>query len=85
MASPDPRHLSRRQQGLPPLTIEEELNLGDPVPSTEEKSPLTNLDFHIASYQPEFLEDSFIEGVVPHYNPSLTDPLGPVILQIPTR
>ena len=47
MASPDPRRLFRRQQGLPPLTIEEELNLDEPVPSTEEQSPLTNLDFHM--------------------------------------
>ena len=52
MASSDPCCLSRQQQGLPPLTIEEELNLGDLVPSTEEQSPLTNLDCHIASYHP---------------------------------
>lgn len=51
------------------------------MPSTKEKSPLTNLDFHIASYHPEFLENPFTEGFVPHYNPSLTDPFGPVIIQ----
>ena len=55
------------------------------MPSTEEQSPLTNLDCHIASYHPEFPEDPFTEGVVPHYNPLLTDPLGPVIIQIPPR
>ena len=66
-------------------TIEEELNLGEPGPSTEEQSPLTNLDYHIDPYHPEFPEDPFTEGVVPHYNPPLTDPLGPVIIQIPPR
>ena len=85
MASPDPRCLSRRQQGLPPLTLEERLNLGEPGPSTEEKSPLTNLDYHIDPYQPELPEDPFTEGIVPNYNPPLTDPLGPVIIQIPPR
>ena len=53
------------------------------MPSMEEQSPLTNLDYHIASYHPEFLEDPFTEGVVPHYNPPLTNPLGLVIVQIP--
>ena len=78
--SSDPRRLSQRKKGLPPLTLEEELNLGEPVPSMEEQSPLTNLDLHIASYHMKFPEDPFTEGVVPNYNPPLTDLLGPAIV-----
>lgn len=28
------------------------------------------------------LEDIFNEGVVPHYNPPLTNPLGPTLVQV---
>ena len=62
------------------MTLEEELNLSELVPSAEEQSPLTNPDFHIASYHTEFPKDPFTEGVIPHYNPPLTNPLGPMII-----
>ena len=48
MASFDPLHLSRRQQGLPPLTLGEVSSIGDTVPSLQEQSPMLNPYFHIA-------------------------------------
>ena len=50
MVSSDHLRLSQQQQGLPPLTPEEELSLGEPVPSTEEQSLVKTSDFHIALY-----------------------------------
>ena len=57
-------------------------SLDDLVPSLEEKSPMFTFDFHIDPYTMKLPEENFTERVVPPYNPPLTDPLGPVMIQV---
>lgn len=42
---------------------------------------MANRESHNTSQDTILLEDFFHEGIVPPYNPPLTDPLGPVLVQ----
>ena len=56
------------------MTLGEDSSLSELVPSSEVQSPVTTPEFHIYPYHTKFPEDPFTEGVIPPYNPPLTDP-----------
>lgn len=80
MASFDPRRLSGKKKGLPPLKLEDFSSLDDLDSSSKEQSLVSNPVSYIASQDDILPEDPFIEGFVPPYHPPLTNPLRPMLV-----
>ena len=83
MPTSDPRHQSRWLLGLPPLIVEDPSSPSElDYPSLGNRSLRSNTESVWTSHDSRLLEYSFTEVFIPPYNPSIMNPLGPLLIQV---
>ena len=83
MATYGPHHQSRWLQALPPLTLEDPLSPNESdYPSAGNHSLISNTELVYTSHDSILPEDLFTKGFIPPYNPMITNPLGPLLIQV---